>query len=81
MERGPDHPLRQRILATMVAGEDVDSAQISQRLGQSLSQVSYHLRVLAQSGAIAVVDDRTGRGPETSRYTLGSDARAGHIST
>jgi predicted ArsR family transcriptional regulator len=63
---GVDHPTRQRILAAMVAGEPVDSVQISRQLGQSLSQASYHLQVLAQRGAIAAVSE----GPTKGRYIL-----------
>jgi DNA-binding transcriptional ArsR family regulator len=60
-----DHPLRQRILA-MVGDEPVDSVQISRRLNQSLSQASFHLRVLADRGAIAAVQEESAK----NRYVL-----------
>jgi DNA-binding transcriptional ArsR family regulator len=63
---GVDHPTRQRILATMVAGEPVDPAQISRWLGEPLSQASYHLRVLAQRGEIATLQEE----PTNGAYIL-----------
>lgn len=56
------HPLRRQILRTM--GDDGRSSprQLSDELDEVLSSVSYHVRVLADRGAIALVDTTPVRG-------------------
>lgn len=41
------HPLRRQILQAMADGEAVSPLELSLELRQSLSNVSYHVRVLA----------------------------------
>lgn len=55
------HPLRHQILLAL--NEEVLSPnQLSQRLGERLGNVSYHVRFLADLGAIELVDTQPRRG-------------------
>lgn len=56
------HPLRRRILRLMEAEEPISPRQISIRLERPLSNVSYHVRVLAECSAIALVFTEPVRG-------------------
>lgn len=56
------HPLRRRILQAMADGEAVSPRELSFALRQPLSNVSYHVRVLADRGAVALVDAKPVRG-------------------
>jgi DNA-binding transcriptional ArsR family regulator len=49
------HPLRRRILRLMADGEAVSPRELSVALRQPLSNVSYHVRVLAERGAVTLV--------------------------
>jgi len=56
------HPLRRRILRRLADGETASPRQLSADLRQPLSKVSYHVRVLADSGAVKLVKARPARG-------------------
>jgi DNA-binding transcriptional ArsR family regulator len=56
------HPLRRRILREMADGEAASPRGLSNRLGVHLSNVSYHVRVLADCHAITPVGTRPARG-------------------
>jgi DNA-binding transcriptional ArsR family regulator len=56
------HPLRRQILRAMAARLPISPRQISNELREPLSNVSYHVRVLADCGAIALVDTEPVRG-------------------
>lgn len=56
------HPLRRQILQAMADGEAVSPLELSLALRQSLSNVSYHVRVLADRGAVTLVDTKPVRG-------------------
>jgi DNA-binding transcriptional ArsR family regulator len=56
------HPLRRRILREMADGEAASPRGISDRLRQPLSNVSYHVRVLAECRAITLVGTRPAKG-------------------
>jgi DNA-binding transcriptional ArsR family regulator len=56
------HPLRRRILREMADGETTSPRQLSAALRQPLSNVSYHVRVLAERGAVTLVSTRPSRG-------------------
>ena len=60
--RALHHPLRRRILREMADGEAASPRQLSTALRQPLSNVSYHVRVLAECGAINLVKTRPARG-------------------
>jgi DNA-binding transcriptional ArsR family regulator len=49
------HPLRRRILRRMADGEAISPRELSVDLRQPLSNVSYHVRVLAERGAVTLV--------------------------
>jgi DNA-binding transcriptional ArsR family regulator len=56
------HPLRRRILREMADGEAVSPRQLSATLRQPLSNVSYHVRVLAERSVVTQVETRPVRG-------------------
>ena len=49
------HPLRQRILQTLSVREEASPSEIAQALDEPLTNVSYHVRILAQCEAIEQV--------------------------
>ena len=49
------HPLRRQILRTMAEQDPISPRQISDELREPLSNVSYHVRVLADCGAVTLV--------------------------
>ena len=56
------HPLRRRILQAMADGEVVSPRELALALRQPLSNVSYHVRVLAGRGAVTLVCTKQVRG-------------------
>jgi DNA-binding transcriptional ArsR family regulator len=56
------HPLRRRILRRLADGETASPRELSADLRQPLGNVSYHVRVLAECGAVALVKARPVRG-------------------
>jgi DNA-binding transcriptional ArsR family regulator len=68
------HPLRRQILRAMGAERAISPRQISRALGQPLSNVSYHVRVLADRGTIALVNTKPVRGSMQHFYRTAIDA-------
>jgi DNA-binding transcriptional ArsR family regulator len=62
------HPLRRRILRAMADKRRISPRELADRLDESLSNVSYHVRVLAENGAIEEVDSRQVRGATQHFY-------------
>jgi DNA-binding transcriptional ArsR family regulator len=56
------HPLRRQILQAMADGKVVSPRELSLMLRQPLSNVSYHVRVLAECGAVILVETKPVRG-------------------
>ncbi|MGN6814898.1 MAG: helix-turn-helix domain-containing protein [Solirubrobacterales bacterium] len=56
------HPLRRLILQAMADGEAVSPRDLSFALRHPLSNVSYHVRVLADRGAVTLVETKPVRG-------------------
>jgi DNA-binding transcriptional ArsR family regulator len=56
------HPLRRQILREMADGKVISPLELSSALKQPLSNVSYHVRVLAQCAAVTLVDTKPTRG-------------------
>lgn len=56
------HPLRREILRAMADGKPVSPRELSEALHQPLSNVSYHVRVLVQSGVLKLVRTKPTRG-------------------
>jgi DNA-binding transcriptional ArsR family regulator len=63
------HPLRRQILRAMVENDPISPRQISDELKEPLSNVSYHVRVLADCGAVALVDTTPVRGSMQHFYS------------
>jgi DNA-binding transcriptional ArsR family regulator len=63
------HPLRRQILRTMAAQNPISPRQISDELRQPLSNVSYHVRVLADCGVVTLVDTAPVRGSMQHFYS------------
>lgn len=68
------HPLRRRILRLMEEEEPISPRQISIRLEHPLSNVSYHVRVLAECAAIALVFTEPVRGSMQHFYRASIEA-------
>jgi len=62
------HPLRREILRRIAGEEAISPREIANALDQPLSNVSYHVRVLADRGAIALVRTRPVRGSTQHFY-------------
>jgi DNA-binding transcriptional ArsR family regulator len=73
------HPLRRQILRKMIT-EDIETSprELSADLGQSLSKLSYHVRVLAQRRAVALVRTRQSRGSTQHFYRSAVEAAWAH---
>src|ERR1700748_3858764 len=67
------HPLRRQILRAMAAQDSISPRQISDELRQPLSNVSYHVRVLADCGAVTLVDTAPVRGSMQHFYSTAID--------
>jgi len=67
------HPLRRRILREMADGEAVSPRELSNRLGQPLGNVSYHVRVLAACAAVTLVGTEPARGSVQHFYRSAVD--------
>lgn len=63
------HPLRRQILRTMAAQDPISPRQISDELREPLSNVSYHVRVLADCGAVTLVETEPVRGSVQHFYS------------
>ena len=56
------HPTRRQILREMDGGPPASPRELTERLGDTLSNVSYHFRVLAEAGVLKLVSTRPVRG-------------------
>lgn len=63
------HPLRRQILRAMVETNPISPRQVSDALREPLSNVSYHVRVLADCGAVSLVDTTPVRGSMQHFYS------------
>ena len=63
------HPLRRQILRKMAEEDPISPRQISDELHEPLSNVSYHVRVLADCGAVTLVDTAPVRGSMQHFYS------------
>jgi DNA-binding transcriptional ArsR family regulator len=68
------HPLRREILREMAGEEAISPREIASALDQPLSNVSYHVRVLADCNAIALVDTKPVRGSMQHFYRAAIEA-------
>lgn len=68
------HPLRRRILQTLAEDEPRSPRELADSLDQSLSNVSYHVRVLAKCGAAQLVWTKQVRGSTQHFYRSSVEA-------
>jgi DNA-binding transcriptional ArsR family regulator len=68
------HPLRREILREMAGEEAISPREISSALQQPLSNVSYHVRVLADCAAVSLVGTRPVRGSMQHFYRTAIEA-------
>jgi DNA-binding transcriptional ArsR family regulator len=68
------HPLRRDILRKMAGEKAVSPCEIAAALNQSLSNVSYHVRVLADRAAISLVRTKPVRGSMQHFYCVTIEA-------
>jgi DNA-binding transcriptional ArsR family regulator len=69
------HPLRRRILRVARNRDMVSPKGISDKLDEPLSNVSYHVRVLEECGAIELAHTAPVRGSVEHFYTFAVDAK------
>jgi len=70
------HPLRRRILQQMIKDEtEISPRDLALNLGEQLSKLSYHVRILACCGAIELVRTDQVRGSMQHFYRVIVDAR------
>jgi DNA-binding transcriptional ArsR family regulator len=68
------HEMRRRILRVMADGEPISPCELAKRLDESVSNVSYHVRVLARYMVVESVEDRQVRGATQHLYRFGLGA-------
>ena len=68
------HPTRRQILREMDGGPPASPRELTDRLDDTLSNVSYHFRVLAEAGVIKLVSTRPVRGSTQHFYGMEIDA-------
>lgn len=68
------HPSRRRVLREMAEGEAISPRDLARRLQLPLSNVSYHVRVLAECGAVKLVATQPVRGSIQHFYRSALDA-------
>jgi DNA-binding transcriptional ArsR family regulator len=68
------HPLRRKILRLMESEDAISPRELSSLLEQPLSNVSYHVRVLADCEAVALVRTIPVRGSMQHFYRTAVDA-------
>ena len=68
------HPLRRRILREMADGRPASPRELSALLRRPLSNVSYHVRVLAEKRAVTLVETRPSRGSVQHFYRSAVEA-------
>src|SRR4051794_23052150 len=68
------HPTRRQILREMDGRPPASPRELTEHLGDTLSNVSYHFRVLAQAGVLKLVSTRPVRGSTQHFYGMEIDA-------
>jgi DNA-binding transcriptional ArsR family regulator len=62
------HPLRRRILRVMADKKPISPRELADRLDEGLSNVSYHVHVLAELGVVEEVATKQVRGARQHFY-------------
>jgi DNA-binding transcriptional ArsR family regulator len=68
------HPVRREILQAMAGEKAISPRQIANALDQPLSNVSYHVRVLADCAAVSLVSTKPVRGSMQHFYRTAIEA-------
>lgn len=68
------HQLRRRIMRLMLDGREASPSQIAAELDAILSSVAYHVRVLAECGALRPTANEHVRGATKHFYRASMDA-------
>lgn len=74
-----DHPARRQVLRAMAGRRAVCPRELSEELGRPLDNLSYHVRVLANCGAVKLV--RTERVSGSTKHLYRFSVRAGWART
>jgi DNA-binding transcriptional ArsR family regulator len=72
-----NHRLRRQVLRAMPENGELSPRDLAEMLGEPLGNVSYHVRVLAESGALQLVEERRVRG--TTQHFYRSSVTAGWV--
>src|SRR6478672_2340685 len=72
------HPIRRQILREMDGEQPTSPRQLTEKLGETLSNVAYHFRVLAESGVIELITTRPVRGSTQHFYGVSLEAEWAH---
>jgi len=70
--RALNHPLRRRMLIALEEQQIASPVELSQSLGEPLSNVSYHMTVLSKCKAVRLVKTRQVRGALQHFYSRSS---------
>jgi DNA-binding transcriptional ArsR family regulator len=68
------HAMRAQILALIAEVGKASPKQVSERLGQDIRSVAYHVRVLQRLGCVELVDTKQRRGATEHFYTVTKEA-------
>lgn len=68
------HPLRRHILRTLAGDKPRSPRELADTLGKPLSNLSYHVRVLADCGAVKLVRKQRVRGATQRFYRAAIEA-------
>lgn len=68
------HPLRREILRAMAGEKSISPREVAHTLDQPLSNVSYHVRVLADCAAVSLVGTKAVRGSMQHFYCITIEA-------
>lgn len=63
-----NHLLRRKILRAMPDDNAASPRELAERLGEPLGNVSYHVRFLAECGALVLVEEKRVRGTTQHFY-------------
>jgi DNA-binding transcriptional ArsR family regulator len=72
------HPLRRQLLRRMIGEKAISPRELATELDQPLSRVAYHVRVLADNGAVTLVKTRPVRGSMQHFYRAAVEAAWAH---
>ena len=72
--RAVGHPVRRAVLKAMRGEEEISPRELSERLEVRLSNLAYHVRVLAECEAITLVRTRPVRGSTQHFYRFAIEA-------